>query len=52
MLYKLFKKIFRKQLQAEIWGILGYRDNIKGEDWWGESGTSMSFKVFWEELFG
>lgn len=50
MLYKLFKNIFRKQLQEEIWGILGWHEFVSGEDSWG-SGTSMSWETFCNSLF-
>jgi hypothetical protein len=50
MLYKLFKKLYRKRLLAEIHAELGWCDFIEVNDRYG-NGTAMSWEVFCEGIF-
>ena len=50
MLYKLFKKIYRKRIEKELRSILGYHDFVGTEDENGDS-QSMSWETFMKQLF-
>ena len=50
-MYSLFKKIFRKQLEAELRGILGYHEFVGTEDTFGNK-QSMLWTVFIREFLG
>ena len=50
MLYKLFKKIYRKRIEEELRSILGYYDFVGTENENGDS-QSMSWEKFTQQLF-